>query len=145
MSAVKRVCGACVVSKKKTKSCVWNEFGLRSTDDSKVIENEKNSPLCLTCGKSVQAKGSNTTNLWQHLREHHPSVYAEIFSHKAAKKPGECSTLLTLEESASKGTKYMFASENIYAWSITISHNLYFSRLISHYYIVFFCISLNYF
>ena len=91
MSAVKRVCGACVVSKKKTKSCVWNEFGLRSTDDGKVIENEKNSPLCLTCGKSVQAKGSNTTNLWQHLREHHPSVYAEISSHKAAKKPGECS------------------------------------------------------
>ena len=98
MSAVKRVRGTCVVSKKKTKSCVWNEFGLRSTDDGKVIENEKNSPLCLTCGKSVQAKGSNTTNLWQHLREHIPSVYAEISSHKAAKKPGECSTQLTLEE-----------------------------------------------
>ena len=92
-------------SKKKTKSCVCNEFGLRSTDDGKVIENEKNSPLCLTCGKSVQAKGS-TMNLWQHLREHHPSVYAKISSHKAAKNPGECSTQLTLEESASKGTKY---------------------------------------
>ena len=110
MSAVKRVCGACVVSKKKTKSCVWNEFGLRSTDDGKVIENKKNSPLCLTCSKSVQVKGSNTTNLWQHLREHHPSVYAEISSHKAAKKPGECSTQLTLEESASKGTKYSSSS-----------------------------------
>ena len=43
-------------------------------------------------------------------REHHPSVYAEISSHKAEKKPGECSTQLTLEESASKGTKYSSSS-----------------------------------
>ena len=55
-------------------------------------------------------KGTNTTNLWQHLREHHPSVYTEISSHKAAKKPCECSTQLTLEESTSKGTKYSSSS-----------------------------------
>ena len=92
MSAIVRVLGVCVVTKKKTKSSiwkakssVWKEFGI-SHGRGKIITSEQSSPLCLTCGKSVQAKGSNTTNLWQHLREHHPSVYAEISSRRATKK-----------------------------------------------------------
>ncbi len=106
MSAILRVSGACVVKKKNTKSSVWKEFGIRATEDGKVIASEQNSPLCLTCGKSVQAKGSNTTNLWQHLREHHPSAYAEISSEKASKKDGECSMQLTLDKSNSKANMY---------------------------------------
>ena len=35
-------------------------------------------PICRTCGKGVLAKGSNTTNLFQHLREHHPQIYANL-------------------------------------------------------------------
>ena len=61
---------------------IWN----KSHGRGKIITSEQSSPLCLTCGKSVQAKGSNTTNLWQHLREHHHSVYAEISSRRATKK-----------------------------------------------------------
>ncbi len=101
------VTGATVVKKRNTKSCVWNEFGIRVDDKGKVIESEKHSPLCLTCGKSVQAKGSNTTNLWQHLQEHHPSTYARISSQKIPKK-GECSSNSqpTLEVTIARKAKY---------------------------------------
>ncbi len=99
------VAGATVVKKRNTKSCVWNEFGIRVDDKGKVIECEKHSPLCLMCGKSVQAKGNNTTNLWQHLQEHHP--YAGISSRKIPKK-GECSSNSqpTLEVTIARKAKY---------------------------------------
>ena len=104
MSAIVQVSGACVIKKKKTKSSIWKEFGIRATE-GKIITSEQSSPLCLTCGKSIQAKGSNTTNLWQHLREHHPSEYAEISSRRATKKEGECSMQLTLKESTLNANK----------------------------------------
>ena len=112
MNAIVRVLGVCVDKKKKTKSSVWKEFGIRATEEGKIIMSEQSSPLCLTCGKSVQAKGSNTTNLWQHLREHHPSVYAEISSRRATNKGGECSMQLTLEESTSNANKYHSSSSH---------------------------------
>ena len=70
------VAGSYVV--KKTQSYMWKEFGIRSDDNGKVIESEKERPMCLTCGKGVQAKGSNTTNLFQHLRDNHPSIYSQL-------------------------------------------------------------------
>ena len=66
-----------LVKKKNTKSCVWTYFGLQPTEDGIVIESEQERHLCYKCKKSVQAKGGNTTNLSQHLREHHPDLYAE--------------------------------------------------------------------
>ena len=112
MSAILRVSGVCVVKKKKTKRSIWKEFGIRATEEGKIITSEQSSPLCLTCGKSVQAKGSNTNNLWQHLREHHPSVYTEISSRRATNKGGECSMQLTLEESTSSANKYHSTSSH---------------------------------
>ena len=47
-------------------------------EDGKVIEKEQDKPICQICGKGVLAKGSNTMNLFQHLREHHPQVYADL-------------------------------------------------------------------
>ena len=38
------------------------------------------------CGKRVLAKASNTTNLFQHLCEHHPAVYAELGPRKQPKR-----------------------------------------------------------
>ena len=48
----------------------------------------------------------------QHLREHHPSVYAEISSRRATNKGGECSMQLTLEESTSNANKYHSTSSH---------------------------------
>jgi len=77
-----KVHGLFVVKKKKTNSGVWQHFAFKATENGSVIENEQDRPICRFCGKGVLAKASNTTNLYQHLREHHPTVYAE-----AALKP----------------------------------------------------------
>ena len=37
MSAIVRVSGVCVVKKKKTKSSVWKEFGIRAMEEGKII------------------------------------------------------------------------------------------------------------
>ena len=65
------------MKKRNTKSAVWQNFGLMATEDGKINEKEQDKPICRSCGKGVLAKGSNTTNLFQHLREHHPLTYAE--------------------------------------------------------------------
>ena len=70
-----RVFGLFVVLNKNTKSNTWLHFALLATKDGKAIEDK---PICKVCGKSVLAKASNTTNFFQHLREHHPVVYAEL-------------------------------------------------------------------
>ena len=80
------VCGVFVVPKKNTKSSAWLYFSLPVTQDGKVIENEQDRPVCKVCGKHVLAKASNTTNLFQHLREHHPTAYAELGPKKVVKR-----------------------------------------------------------
>ena len=51
----------------------------------------------------MQAKGSNTTNLFQHMREHHPIIYAEI----APKAPKQGSSAqASLSDVIAKSTKY---------------------------------------
>ena len=89
-----KVRGLFVVKKKNTKSGVWQHFALKATENWSVIENEQDRPICRFCGKCVLAKASNTTNLYQHLREHHPTVYAEAALKPTAKpaKKGESST-----------------------------------------------------
>ena len=73
----------------------------RTSREGVVVDKEQDKPVCRTCGRSVQAKTSNTTNLFQHLREDHPSVYAEV----APKKP-ERSVQRTLSEVTAKSSKY---------------------------------------
>ena len=67
--------------------------------DRKVIEKDQDRPVCRTCGKRVLAKASNTTNLFQHLREHHPLIYAEAApkAPRRAPKRGESSTSNTTQ------------------------------------------------
>ena len=78
-------CSISVVKKQNTASVVWDYFGLRANPDGSVVRGEANYPACRPCGKSVPAKGGNTTNLLTHLRDHHPDLYAEA-SLKVAKK-----------------------------------------------------------
>ena len=56
--------GLYLVKKRSTKSPVWQHFGLVATEDGAVIERDKDKPVCRECGRSVQAKGSNTSNIF---------------------------------------------------------------------------------
>ena len=49
-------------------SILWNYFTRMDTDIS----------LCNTCGKETQAKGSNTSNMYNHLKYHHFADYQQI-------------------------------------------------------------------
>lgn len=86
-----RVFGLFVVPKKNTKSNAWLHFALLATEDGKAIDSELDRPVCKVCGKRVLAKASNTTNSFQHLREHHPAVYADLGHRKQPKR--EASTV----------------------------------------------------
>ena len=105
--------GMFLVHKKNTKSSVWYNFGVMATEDGRVIEKEHDKPICRTCGKGVLAKGSNTTNLFQHLRGHHPQIYADLApsSSKAKLNGGnnitESMKQTTLEELIARSAKYL--------------------------------------
>ena len=99
--------GTFVAKKKNTKSVVWQYFGLRSTKEGDIVEKEQDKPVCRICGRSVHAKGSNTTNLFQHLREYHPLVYAEV----APQTCKQCSSVqASLSDFVAKSSKYSSSS-----------------------------------
>jgi len=60
---------------KCTKSEVWSYFGFLKNAEGQLVEDSY--PVCRTCRKKVAAKGSNTTNLLAHLRDHHPQLYSQ--------------------------------------------------------------------
>ena len=94
-----------LTSKKNTKSPVWQYFALRTNEEGGVIKQDVDKPVCKTCGKSVNAKSSNTTNLFQHLREHHPSLYAEVTPSVLKKKDGTTNQP-TLSDIVAKSSKF---------------------------------------
>ena len=102
--------------KKNTMSSIWHNFGVMATEDGRVIEKEQEKLICRTCGKGVLAKGSNTVNLFQYLREHHPQIYANLApsSSKAKLNSGnnitESMKRTTLEESIARSAKYLLDS-----------------------------------
>ena len=62
-----------LLPKKGTTSEVWRHFGLRHKDGV-IIERDK--PVCKYCCTNISAKDGNTTNLYSHLKNKHPNVYA---------------------------------------------------------------------
>ena len=62
-----------LVKKKNTTSIIWDFFGIRIAD--KEIKNPPT--FCLTCKTQVANKGSNTSNLFMHLKQKHPVIHAE--------------------------------------------------------------------
>ena len=67
-----------MTEKKNTRSVVWEHFRLKSMTEGGLKKEEKDRPVCVHCSKDVGTKGGNTTNLFTHLREKHPSVYSLI-------------------------------------------------------------------
>ena len=113
-------CGISVVKKRNTTSVVWDYFGLRANPDGSVVRGEANYPVCRSCGKSIPAKGGNTTNLLTHLRDRHHDLYAEA-SPKVAKKSATAASsanesrqptlLQSIERSAKYGAHSSIAQE----------------------------------
>ena len=105
--------GVFLMKKRNTKSNVWQSFGLMATEDGKIIEKEQDKPICRSCGKGVLAKGSNTTNLFQHLREHHLLTFAELAPSQSSSKSKSTETepasskQATLEETITRSAKYL--------------------------------------
>lgn len=51
---------------------------MKGDESGKPIKDDIDKPICKLCKKPVSAKRSNTTNLFQHLQEHHLDTYSEI-------------------------------------------------------------------
>lgn len=73
-----KLCGINIVKKRNTKSKAWLYFGPRANEDGKIIEEEQHQPICHKCGVDICAKQRNTSNLIQHLGDHHPELLASI-------------------------------------------------------------------
>ena len=89
------------------KSKTWLYFGLRANKDGEIIEEEQHQPICHKCGVGICAKEGNTSNLFQHLHDHHPELLASI-STGTSSSSGESHTMTqqTIKESLTQSTKY---------------------------------------
>ena len=59
-----------LVPKPKTTSAVWQYFGFIADEEGRP-KNEQQ-PICKLCKKTVLSRGSNTSNLFAHLRGESP-------------------------------------------------------------------------
>ena len=65
------------------KSAVWKYFGLKCDEEKRpVIDGHA---LCRQCKNKVAARNGNTSNLIAHLRNNHPTIYADFAKQKAEK------------------------------------------------------------
>ena len=39
---------------------------------------DENKPICQLCQQTIAVKGGNTSNLFSHLKNHHPKKYSEL-------------------------------------------------------------------
>ncbi|MBN3300633.1 ZBED1 protein, partial [Amia calva] len=99
--------------KKKLKSAVWEYFGYPKNERGVVLEDGY--PVCKKCGRRVAANGGNTSNIFSHIREHHPSVQIKVrsvyklrpyyFSTSAKTLPDPAQPTVT--QSLAKGIKFL--------------------------------------
>ncbi|GFW79029.1 t-complex protein 1 subunit delta [Trichonephila clavipes] len=66
-----------LLPKKKSKSRAWEHFGLPPANESGQIVSE-DIAVCKLCGSPVSAKSGSTSNLFGHLRLHHPLQFSEV-------------------------------------------------------------------
>lgn len=76
-----------LVKKSKTTSPVWNYFSVKADEKGIPISSELDELVCNLCSKGILAKRSNTTNLFSHLKEHHPDIYVEISPSTSSARP----------------------------------------------------------
>ena len=93
-----------LVKKKNAKSIVWNYFGLKADKNGIALKEHDDHPICRTCNKSVLCKGGNTSNLFSHLRDHHPTLFKEASKGKgpSSTMPRAAATAATIGSTRSK-------------------------------------------
>ena len=106
VNEIEMVGGMTLAKKKKTESKAWIYFGLRVDENGQVIEANQHHPVCRTCGAVVRAKDGNTSNLFQHLHDHHAYLFATISTECHSGTCERTKTQLTLESSIVRATKY---------------------------------------
>lgn len=65
-----------LVPKKSAKSPAWSYFGLPCTETGELVS--ENLAICQICKYPVSSKGGSTTNLFSHLKNHHPIEYSSL-------------------------------------------------------------------
>ena len=72
-----------LTAKPNAKASVWRFFGLET--DGHVIK-DTNTPVCRigNCRMKVKTKQSSTSNLYSHLKKHHPREYKAVRPPKAS-------------------------------------------------------------
>ena len=65
-----------LVDKKNTKSPVWRYFAFEADANGKPKDIDK--PKCKLCQEEVTAHFGNTSNLYTHVRNKHPSIYTDL-------------------------------------------------------------------
>ena len=88
-----------IVAKEKTVSPIWTYFGLEAYDDGKPIS--KDNAICRLCETPVPSKGGSTSNMFSHLKCHHPKKYAEPTQAIAANKLSSSNKRLSSKPSSS--------------------------------------------
>lgn len=88
--------------KKPNTTSVWNYFGVTADETGVPIHAELKKPICRLCKKTVPAKRSNTTNLYTHLEDQHPSVFAEIVPTTSRVQKRKQATSVEVVEKAKK-------------------------------------------
>ena len=105
-----------LAAKLRTKSPVWQYFGLAVDGDGK-IKNEDEA-ICRLCKVTVMAKGSNTSNLQSHLK------FAEIKQAKNVDKPTTSCGQIMIDVAMSKGEKYPRSSKQWQQLTDLVTHCL---------------------
>lgn len=72
-----------LVPKRNAKSAVWAYF--RFIPDANGEPKDLTQPICTICKKCVPVKDKQTTNLFGHIRVHHPSEAAKLPPTSAAR------------------------------------------------------------
>ena len=67
-----------ILAKPKTRSPVWEHFGLEANEKGWPAKSDK--AVCWLCKKLIVTKGGNTSNLQAHLKNHHPLVFSGLQS-----------------------------------------------------------------
>ena len=94
-----------IVAKPNTTSPVWAYFGLKGDAKNKPVNLDD--ILCHVCEKVVPTKGSSTTNLFTHLKNHRPIKYSELRQTMDCKEATHSKTIQpTIVQAMDKATKY---------------------------------------
>ncbi|GFW18085.1 zinc finger BED domain-containing protein 1 [Trichonephila clavipes] len=65
-----------LLPKKMSKSRAWEHFGLPANESGQIVSEDI--AVCKLCRFTVSEKGGSTSNLFGHLRLHHPLKFSEV-------------------------------------------------------------------